>query len=117
MKASIRTISIALAAACCLLLAACSEDSQEAGKPDAAGEATQRDSGQHSASEFCDAYEARCGFGRDHTFADREDCEEDFADKFNQARKQCAASHLERAAGDPAGHCEAAKGDAVCRSP
>lgn len=68
-----------------------------------------------SVGAFCDAYEAACGFGRDQTFSDREDCEEDFADKFDESRKRCAAEHLELAEDDPDSHCEAAKGDQVCR--
>jgi len=120
-KSSIRA---GLATAFCLLLMACSDDKADGDKPDAtqggtgaAGAGPDAGPSQASASAFCDAYETRCGFGRENTFSDREDCEDDFADKFNQARKQCAAEHLEKAAGDPGAYCEAAKGDAVCRAP
>ena len=105
-----------LIAIVCLAHVACGEESSPAAAPDAAADRTPDAGGElPSASAFCDTYEQTCGFGRESTFSDREDCEDDFADKFGEARRRCAAEHLQRAADDPDAHCEAAKGDDVCR--
>jgi|GEM_PF-4707485 len=93
----------------CLLSGACESDDPPSAAPDAS------DSEVPSASKFCDAYEAACGFGKANTFSDREDCEDDFGEKLSDDRKQCAAEHLTLAEDDPDAHCEAAKGDEVCR--
>lgn len=103
-------LSRSLVLVVCLVNLGCGDEGEASADqtPDAAAESV-------SVGSFCDAYEEACGFGRETTFSDREDCEDDFADKFSEARRRCASEHLDQAAVDPDGHCEAAKGDDVCR--
>ncbi len=67
-----------------------------------------------SAETFCTSYEAKCGFGSQGHFATKEDCLDDFANKFNATRQACVEAELALADSTTSAHCVAASGEAPC---
>ena len=68
---------------------------------------------EQQAETFCTDFEKICGFSSEY-YKDKDDCTDDFINKYDAARRKCVKQHLGFAMSNAGIHCPHAAGKGPC---